>query len=290
MSVNSEFSTLLKSIADDEDFQLKKSRRLSGGDINEVFLVETTTGENLVIKINSRNKFPGMFEAEKKGLERLAESGIFKIPKVVSAGEQNLYSYLIMEYIETGRPSANFSGEFGEKLAGLHKITSRVFGFECDNYIGSLPQKNDPEENAAKFYYKQRLLPQFSLAQNLGFDLGNTNFMDEVCDKLIPDEPPALVHGDLWSGNYLVTAKGAPCLIDPAVAFAPREMDLGMMKLFGGFDAEIFKTYEQNFPLEKDFEKRLPLWQLYYLLVHLNIFGAAYQSRVIAILDRYRNL
>ena len=104
---------------------------------------------------------------------------------------------------------------------------------------------------------------------------------------IIPDEKPALIHGDLWGGNYLVNGNGDPCLIDPATAFAPREMDLSMMQLFGGFDKELFNSYKKEFPLESGFEERIPLWQLYYLLVHLNLFGAGYKSQVTSIIKQF---
>jgi fructosamine-3-kinase len=125
------------------------------------------------------------------------------------------------------------------------------------------------------------------MARTGGFNLGDPEFLYKKCEELIPKEPPALVHGDLWGGNYLVDNHGDPCLIDPAVAYAPREMDLGMMKLFGGFDKEIFITYHENFPLQGDFEERVSLWQLYYLLVHLNIFGSSYKSQVSAVIKQY---
>lgn len=143
MSVNNEFSILLNSIARQEKIELKDYHRLSGGDINDVFKLITKSGENLVIKINNRNKFPGMFEAERKGLEALAAPGAFKIPQVFTTGEYEEYSFLLLEFIETGKASANFNETFGRNLAQLHKTTSPQFGFDADNYIGSLPQKNN---------------------------------------------------------------------------------------------------------------------------------------------------
>jgi hypothetical protein len=106
-------------------------------------------------------------------------------------------------------------------------------------------------------------------------------------EQLIPDELPALIHGDLWSGNYLVNSENKPCLIDPAVAYAPREMDLAMMKLFGGFDERMFQAYQESFPLENDFEERIPLWQLYFILAHVNLFGGHYYSRAKEIMAYY---
>jgi fructosamine-3-kinase len=196
-------------------------------------------------------------------------------------------SYLILRYIETANKIPEFWEVFGEQMAALHKTTSSKFGFKTDNYIGSLPQYNKNYSSAAEFYISQRLGPQLEIAKNAGYDLKNTGSFLKNCSEVIPDEPPALVHGDLWGGNFIVNSRGLPCLIDPAVAFAPREMDLAMMKLFGGFDAQLFKHYNSHFPLEPGFEERVPLWQLYYLLVHLNIFGLGYKNSVENIIRQY---
>ena len=130
-------------------------------------------------------------------------------------------------------------------------------------------------------------IPQLSLASKKGFSFANIEQILANIASAIPQEPPALVHGDLWSGNYLVNELGAPCLIDPAVSFAPREMDLAMMQLFGGFPSSFFAMYAEIFPLKDNFEERVSLWQLYYLLVHLNIFGHSYLPQVQQILSRY---
>ncbi|HSI70396.1 MAG TPA: fructosamine kinase family protein, partial [Gillisia sp.] len=217
----------------------------------------------------------------------LAGTGVIRIPMVLETGEVGDKSYILMEFIESGQPGKDFSKRFGQQLAALHRTTAKDFGYKIDNYIGSLPQYNAPNSTAAEFYISQRLEPQFKMARERGYNLGDISFLYKKCEELIPKEPPALVHGDLWGGNYIVDQNGDPCLIDPAVAFAPREMDLGMMKLFGGFDRKIFTSYHENFPLERGFEERVPLWQLYYLLVHLNIFGSGYKSQVAAILKQY---
>ncbi|HET8753258.1 MAG TPA: fructosamine kinase family protein, partial [Salinimicrobium sp.] len=120
-----------------------------------------------------------------------------------------------------------------------------------------------------------------------GFSFQNLDRIFKNISSEIPEEPPALIHGDLWSGNYLVNEKGLPCLIDPAVSFAPREMDLAMMKLFGGFPENVFNIYSEIFPVQPKFESRISLWQLYYLLVHLNIFGSSYLPSVTGILQRF---
>lgn len=280
MSGNKE---ILQNIAEENQLEIQQISALSGGDINEVFLL-SSSAEKFVVKLNKAEKFPGMFEAEKAGLEALAKPEVIDIPKPLATGKIGNYSYLLLEYRETGSKNEDFWENFGRQLARLHSNSAEKFGFSQDNYIGSLPQYNKNKASASEFYISQRLEPQIEMAQNKGYDLGNIpNFLKNI-SSLIPEEAPALVHGDLWGGNFLVNASGMPCLIDPAVAYAPREMDLGMMKLFGGFDEELFRSYKEEFPLEAGFEKRIPLWQLYYLLVHLNLFGTGYLGQVTRII------
>lgn len=286
MKENNSLVQIRDQIAAEYHLRILSLEPLGGGDINEVYEVKTGS-EKFVLKINNSQKFPGMFTAEKEGLEDLASTGVIRIPKVLGTGKIEDNSYILMEFIESAPPQKDFSQKFGQQLAALHKTTAKDFGYKIDNYIGSLPQNNTSRPTAAEFYINQRLEPQFKMAADRGFELGKTESLYKRCEMLFPKEPPALVHGDLWGGNYLIDDRGNPCLIDPAVAFAPREMDLGMMKLFGGFDEEIFNYYHKNFPLENGFEERVPLWQLYYLLVHLNIFGASYKSQVTTILKRY---
>ena len=278
--------TILKHIASQNNFNCHDSKPLSGGDINKVFLLNCSEG-NFVVKINSTSKFPAMFEAEAKGLQLLKENSNFKIPKVIATGTYQNTAYLILEYIPSGKPSKNFSEKFAEALVTLHKTTAENFGLNHDDYIGSLPQRNSFCGSASEFYISQRLEPQFKMAADNGFRFKNLEGFFKNISEAIPKEPPALVHGDLWNGNYMVSKTGKPVLIDPAVAFAPREMDIAMMKLFGGFSDEIFSNYNALFVLGEGWKERLPLWQLYYLLVHLNLFGSGYLPQVNSAIKKY---
>ncbi len=263
---------------------------LSGGDINQVSKIKTNEG-NFCIKQNDRNQFPKMFEKEALGLKELSQKSSFRIPEVIGHFEDDNQQYLILEFLESGHQSANFWSDFGAKLAALHQNVSDSFSWKSDNYIGSLPQKNDERNDWARFYAEMRILPQLKMA----FDNSRMNSTDirageKLClqfDTLFPKEAPALVHGDLWSGNYMTDASGNPVLIDPAVYYGHREMDLGMMHLFGGFSQDLFDTYHAHFPLENNWRERIPLTQLYPLLVHVNLFGGSYVQSVRSIFQKY---
>ncbi len=259
---------------------------LSGGDINDVCLIHTNQ-QKIVAKVNSASEFPKMFEVEAKGLEKLKGSNTFTIPNIISFGESDDVAFLILEYIDSGKQADTFWEVFGEQLAALHQQNDFYFGFENDNYIGSLPQYNTICDSAYEFYITQRLQPQFELARQNGFLLSDVDTFYNVIKDEIPNEKSSLIHGDLWSGNFMIDAQGTPCLIDPAVAYAPREMDISMMHLFGGFNVGVFDIYNEVFPLIGNWKDRLSIWQLYYLLVHLNLFGSSYYNKVKSIVSKY---
>ncbi|UGU17020.1 fructosamine kinase family protein [Sinomicrobium kalidii] len=265
--------------------EIRKASPLSGGDINDVYLLDTTAGK-FVVKLNSASRYPGMFPAEAEGLEVLGSTGAIHIPAVIEQGTAGGTAYLVLEYMEPGNPGPGFWEAFGRQLAGLHRNTADNFGFEHSNYIGSLPQYNEYCKRAAEFYVAQRLQPQFKLAHDLGYRFDTVPLYKNL-EAVIPEEAPALVHGDLWGGNYLVSKDGNPCLIDPAVAYAHRETDIAMMHLFGGFPSPMIDAYNETFPLCAGWKERMDLWQLYYLLVHLNLFGTGYLQGVRRIVGRY---
>ncbi len=276
----------LQNIAQKNNLKIKQVVNLQGGDINEVFLMKGET-DNYVIKLNDAHRFPKMFEAESQGLDLLRSTNSFRIPNVIAYGAEEDTSYLLLEYISKGSPSSGFWENFAQKLAILHKTTNETFGLAHDNYIGSLPQVNSTESLASEFYINQRLEPQLKLASEKGFNFSSLDrFFSNIYDE-IPNESPSLIHGDLWNGNYLVSEKNKPVLLDPAVAYAPREMDIAMMNLFGGFPQEVYSIYNEQFQLVENWKERIPIWQLYYLLVHLNLFGSSYLSQVSVIIKQY---
>ena len=256
---------------------------LSGGDINEVIRVKLLDENDKVLKINSAQKFPKMLQIEGESLNFISKYGI-NVPKVVKNGEFRSQQYLVLEYISSTGKSATFWDDFGVEMANLHQNTQGSFGLHFDNYIGSLPQSNKTHSTWKDFFINERCIPQVKMATDAGY-LSSLElvvferFYKEV-DSIWPKEQPALLHGDLWSGNYMVDSNGNPMLIDPAIYYGHREMDIGMMHLFGGFHSDLFDAYNERYALEKDWPERIRFNQLYYLLVHLNLFGMGYKSQV----------
>ena len=263
---------------------------LAGGDINDVFKIVDQNKE-VVLKVNSKADFPLMFEKEKLGLESLRAN--FKTPQVHRVGIFENYQYLELEYFQECAKKGVFWQDFAQKLSKTHQNTQNYFGFDQDNFIGSLVQKNDHKDNWLDFLIECRLNPMIEMAVNSG----EVNYVEAKIiesfyariNEIYPDEKPALLHGDLWGGNYLATTEGA-VLIDPAVYYGHREMDIGMMHLFGGFDNQLFELYNEMHPLDKDWQSRIKYNQLYPLLVHVNLFGRSYWEQVHSILKEFASV
>lgn len=286
--MNAEYEQLIKAvIGTDENVKYKP---LQGGDINHVYGVQQGRDRS-VIKINRANKFPEMFKKEAEGLHELGRVGKLKTPKVQEVGVYGGYQYLVLEYVKESSPSGMFWNQFGLGLAAQHQTSAEKFGWKTDNYIGALHQSNAQHDSWTEFLIEERFKPQLKLALNEGIisqsECKKVEAIYSKCEELWPAEPPALLHGDLWSGNYLTGIFDDPYLIDPAVYYGHREMDLGMMHLFGGFDPQLFDSYDRKFPLEKGWKDRIKYNQLYPLLVHLNLFGRGYFGQINAIVSRF---
>jgi fructosamine-3-kinase len=269
---------------------IEESFPVGGGSINDAWRLETDAGR-FFLKTNSADRFPSMFEAEADGLQRLRQAGPLRVPEVIAHGEDHDESFLLMEWVEGGIKGQGFWADFGRGLALLHRHTRDHFGLERDNYIGSLVQHNTPASDWPSFFIHQRLEPQLKMARDRKRVEAGMAFRFErlfhQLDKLFPAEPPALIHGDLWSGNFLCDDQGCPVLIDPAVYYGHREMDLAMTKLFGGFDVALYTAYHAEWPLEKGWEERVDLCNLYPLMVHVNLFGGGYVAQVEGVLKRF---
>lgn len=268
---------------------LHSIQSVSGGSINDAYKLETSSG-TFFLKTNSASRFPKMFEAETQGLKLLSASE-FTIPKPITTATLENDQFILMEWIEKGVPKEKFWDEFGRSLAKLHSLSNQHFGLDHNNYIGSLPQSNSENETWADFYRSKRLLPQMKLAENNGrLTSGMKRGFDALFQELeniFPKEKPSLVHGDLWSGNMMVAANGSPCIFDPAVYYCNRETDLAMMALFGGFGDSWVEAYNEVYPLENGWRDRIPIGQLYPLMVHVNLFDGGYGSDVESILRKF---
>jgi len=266
------------------------TKALSGGCINESVQLKINNGFYF-LKWNDANAYPKMFETEARGLKLLLSTGAIGIPKVVQCAEYENTAYLLLEFIEAGKEIKNYFQNFGSNLARLHKCSDENFGLEYDNYIGSLKQQNKQNTNGITFFIEQRIKKQIVLAQKKGLmNLSLKKKFDVFFERLpdlIPNEKPALLHGDLWSGNYITGKNGAAWLIDPAVYYGFREMDIAMSRLFGGFNHSFYSAYNNAFPMESGWEQRLDYYNLYPLLVHVNLFGSSYLSQVQSILNKF---
>ncbi|MFY8132324.1 MAG: fructosamine kinase family protein, partial [Bacteroidia bacterium] len=223
------------------------------------------------IKYLSKEKFPNMYWAESKGLKLLDSVGAFDIPRIILEGETDEFQFLVMEFIDSSPKKKGFWEELALGMSQIHAETQPQFGLSFHNFIGTLEQKNDQVDSWTEFYFAQRLMPQLEMAlmsQKLPKDIiGKFEHLFLKFDELIPKEKPSLLHGDFWYENVIPNQFGAPTLIDPAVYFGHREMDLAMADLFGGFSEEFWEAYQHRFPLEPGYEHRRKLHQLYPLLV-----------------------
>ena len=266
-------------------------KEVPGGDINRAQKIVTTKG-NFFVKINDKNKYPKMLECEQKNLEFLRKHlTTLIVPKPIAFIEDKNYQYLIMEYVERGVSAENFWESFGKGLAEMHFASTEKYGFFYDNYMGSLPQKNDWKTKWIDFFVENRLKPQIQLAMSRGLLKSSLlNKLEKIIFKLndlLIEEKPALVHGDLWGGNYFSAKNGSPVIYDPACYFGHREVDIAMTTLFGGFDSEFYSYYNYYYPMEKGWRDRLEIYNLYPLLVHLNLFGESYAYSIERIVNKY---
>lgn len=263
---------------------------VGGGCINNGGRLRTSRGD-LFLKWNDADRYPGMFEAEAKGLALLADTKAIRIPSVIRTGVADHHQYLLLEFIDASHRAANFWEQFGVGLAAMHRTTREYAGLDHPNYIGSLPQDNERSESWIDFFRDRRLDPQLRLAVREGKLRSSAATLFEKLyvrlPDLIPREQVSLLHGDLWGGNVMADDAGLPCLIDPAVYFGHREVDIAMTCLFGGFDPRWLDSYHEAFPLTSGYHERLELYNLYPLLVHVNLFGGGYVSQVEDALRRF---
>ena len=264
---------------------------LGGGDISQVERLDTTAGR-FVLK-TARHQLPEFFRAEADGLTAIAGSGTsLRVPHAVARDDADP-AFLVLEDLGTGRARPDDDEAFGRGLAELHRTQADRFGFARDNFCGATPQPNAWRDRWVDFYGQARLGHQLDLAARAGgLDPGDRPALERLILGLDawlsePPEGPALIHGDLWAGNRHVAEGGSSAVLDPAAYYAHREAELGMMTLFGGFSSRVFSAYEEAWPLEPGWRDRNPLYRLYHLLNHLNLFGRGYHGQVMDVVHRY---
>lgn len=260
--------------------QFARSSIASGGCINDARVVTLTDGRRYFIKTHpDAEHFPGLYAAEFEALKLLSEPAAIRVPQPVVHAEH----FIVMEYIQLGKPAADWHEQVGRQLAQLHRATTQQrFGFEFDNFLGTTPQPNQWQDDWLSFWRDQRLGWQLELyAEKTVVDDPLLRLGEKLLHRL-PDylggiaEPAVLLHGDLWSGNAASDEQGKPVIYDPASYYGHREAEIGMMRLFGGFGPVCEAAYAEVWPFPDGCEERIRLYRLYHELNHLNLFGHGY--------------
>jgi fructosamine-3-kinase len=262
-----------------QPFQITSPRSVAGGCINQGYRVSDGT-RSYFVKLNQAPQVD-MFAAEAAGLREIGATQTIRVPLPVCHGTIEQSAYLVLEWLDLGPAGAGWAA-LGDRLAALHRVTSsQGFGWQQDNTIGSTPQPNPWTLDWTEFWVQHRIGHQLRLAQRQGGQFPQAApLLAAIPDRLAGHRPIAsLVHGDLWSGNAAVTQAGEPVIFDPATYYGDREVDLAMTELFGGFPREFYQGYDRAFPRDRGYAERKPIYNLYHLLNHFNLFGGGYEAQ-----------
>ncbi len=272
-----------------EPFAIERRAGVGGGCINETLCLEGG-GRRYFAKLNASGRL-AMFEAEAAGLAAILATDTLRAPAPVALGTSGDRSWLVLEYIAFGRAGRSTGALLGERLAQMHRCTAPAHGWDRDNTIGATPQPNPRSGDWVEFLRRHRLGYQLELAAGRGAParlLDRGRRLLEDLDRFFTAyrPPPALLHGDLWGGNWSADERGAPVIFDPAVYFGDREADLAMTELFGGFDRDFYAAYDAAWPRDAGYSTRKVLYNLYHVLNHFNLFGGGYASQALGMVDR----
>ena len=271
------------------------SASVSGGCINATEIVTLDDQRRFFVKSQSDSLEP--FMAEAAGLAAIRSANAIRVPNLIGVGQTEFGDgFLVLEAIESGQSPAGFFENFGAALALMHQRgSSDRFGFDHDNYLGRSFQPNGWTKNWVEFWAEHRLGFQLKLAHQNGYTTPDlTRLVESLINRLgdfigaTDAGGGSLVHGDLWSGNFLVSAEGDPVLIDPAVYYGSREVEFGMTTLFGGFDSGFYDAYNEAWQLPDGWEERVEIYKLYHLMNHLNLFGNSYLGGCLEVLAKFR--
>jgi len=275
---------------------LRQQSPVAGGCIHNAWQLEFCDGRRLFLKSNQAAAFP-LLEAEADGLRALAAAAPpgLQIPIPLACSVVAQQAVLLLPWLALAPgPAPSAWQQLGQGLAQLHRQSLRCgpgqgrFGWHCANFIGATPQPNSWQQSWVFCFVEQRLGHQFDLAQAAGRPFGRAAALLQRAWQLLADHTPdpALVHGDLWSGNAGLLEGGGAALFDPAIYRADREVDLAMAQLFGGFPPQFFSAYEAEWPLPAGSRGRLELYNLYHLLNHAHLFGGGYRQQAQACMER----
>lgn len=270
-------------------FEIASRTRVGGGCINECYRI-SGGARVFFVKLNAAARL-AMFEAERDGLAELAATRTMRVPRPVCTGADARQAWIVLEYVELGDARPHSMARLGEALARMHRVTAAKFGWHRDNTIGATPQLNTPGGDWPAFWRERRLGYQLELAEENGAPRALLEKGQRLADGFAAlfancKVEPALLHGDLWSGNAGFDHAGAPLVFDPAVYYGHREADLAMTELFGGFSADFYAAYNSAFPLDAGYAVRKQLYNLYHVLNHFNLFGGGYAAQAQTLIER----
>lgn len=264
-------------------------QRIGGGSIHQAWEL-AGGGSRYFVKSNGLAA-AAMFAAEAQGLQALSAAAAVRTPAVVASGETGDMAFLVLEHLDLAALDHAAGARLGTALAQLHRNTGDAFGWSGDNFIGATPQRNQAHPSWPHFFGERRLRPQLELALERGMEKALADKGHAVVERIggmfIDYRPlPSLLHGDLWSGNAARCSDGSPAIFDPACYYGDRETDLAMAELFGGFPTSFFAAYRSAWPPDGGYESRKPLYNLYHVLNHFNLFGRAYLGQAQRMIDR----
>ncbi|MFN2458418.1 MAG: fructosamine kinase family protein [Chitinophagaceae bacterium] len=264
---------------------------VEGGCINKTYKLTLPDNRNFFCKVNSVTALPGIFSAEKNGLQLLANQKVIKVPDLIGAAAMETHQVLILEWIDKGIPNNNFWKTFGERLALLHAVSNNAFGLNENNYMGSVPQSNKWTPFWTDFFKEQRLEPLVKQCYNKKLlkkiHLQQFEKIYQQLPDIFNEETPSLLHGDLWAGNFMCNENSEPVLIDPAVYYGHHSVDLAMTTLFGGFDKVFYDAYNYHSPFPENHSEQWAACNLYPLLIHLLLFGSSYLPQIQQTLNEF---
>lgn len=266
----------------------KRCQRLGGGSISDAYLIELSPCGELFVKLNNSD-FVTAFELEQDGLDALGAVGEMRVPEAIAVECIDNQALFICEAIKTSPRTSTFFVRFGRQLAEFHRAsralnTTNRFGYHRDNFLGSANQLNAWRDSWLAFFAECRLEFQIRWAEEQGLFTGDLRDMLRRLLGQLPSylqastERPVLIHGDLWSGNYLCDLADQPVLVDPACYWADREAEFGMLTWMGGCPREFYDAYNACWPLADGWQQRVKIYRLYHELNHLNLFGSGYQA------------